>query len=53
MKKVKIKFSGKWDGFEIGDSTICYWLQKNGYEIQETDDADYVICDVFGKPPYE
>lgn len=53
MKTVKIKFVGKWDGITPDDNVICYWLKKNGYEIQVTDDADYVICDVFGKPPYE
>ena len=53
MKTLKIKFSGKWAGFTPEESTICYWLKKNGYEIQVVDDADYVICDVFGKPPYE
>lgn len=53
MKTVKIKFVGKWQGITPDDNTVCYWLKKNGYEIQVTDDADYVICDVFGKPPYE
>lgn len=53
MKTVKIKFVGKWDGITSEDNVICYWLKKNGYEIQLTDDADYIICDVFGKMPYE
>ena len=53
MKTVKIKFAGKWNGFTPEDSTICFWLKKNGYEIQETENADYIICDVFGQPPYE
>lgn len=53
MKTVKIKFVGKWDGITPEDNVVCYWLKKNGYEIQVTDDADYIICDVFGKTPYE
>lgn len=53
MKTVKIKFVGKWEGITPEDNVICYWLKKNGYDIQVTDDADYIICDVFGKPPYE
>ena len=53
MKTVKIKFVGKWEGITPENNAVCYWLKKNGYEIQVTDDADYIICDVFGKPPYE
>ena len=53
MKTVKIKFAGKWEGITPEENTVCYWLKKNGYDVQVTDDADYVICDVFGKPPYE
>lgn len=53
MKTVKIKFVGKWKDITPDDNIVCYWLKKNGYEIQVTEDADYVICDVFGKTPYE
>lgn len=53
MKRVKIKFVGKWDGITPEENTICYWLKKNGYDIQITEDADYIICDVFGNPPFE
>ena len=53
MKTVKIKFAGKWEGITPEQNTICYWLKKNGYDIQVTDDADYVICDVLGKYHYE
>ena len=53
MKTVKIKFAGKWDGITPEDNVVCYWLKKNGYDVQVTDDADYIICDVLGKHHYE
>ncbi len=53
MKTVKIKFVGKWEGITPEQNAVCYWLKKNGYDIQVTDDADYIICDVFGNPKYE
>ena len=53
MKTVKIKFVGKWKDLTPENNTVCYWLQKNGYDVQITDDADYVVCDVFGDTPFE
>ena len=53
MKTVKIKYAGQWEGITQDQNTICYWLKKNGYDVQETDDADYIICDVLGKYQYE
>lgn len=53
MKTVKIKFVGKWEGIKPEDNLICYWLMKNGYDVQVTDDPDYIICDVFGDPLYD
>lgn len=53
MKTVKIKFAGKWEGITPDQNTVCYWLKKNGYDVQVTDDADYVICDVLGEYHYE
>ncbi len=53
MKTVKVKFVGKAEGITPEMSTTCYWLQKNGYDVQVAEDADYIICDVFGKTPYE
>ena len=53
MKSVKIKFVGKWEGIKPEDNLVCYWLMKNGYDVQVTEDADYVICDVFGDPLYD
>lgn len=53
MKTIKVKFIGKWDGIKPEDNLVCYWLQKNGYEVVVSEDPDYVICDIFGNPPYE
>ena len=53
MKTVKIKFAGKWEGITPDQNTVCYWLKKNGYDVQVTDDADYIICDVLGEYHYE
>lgn len=53
MKTVKIKFIGKWPGIQPEDNLICHWLMKNGYDVQVTEDADYLICDVFGEHLYD
>ena len=53
MKTVKIKFAGKWEGITPEENVVCYWLQKNGYDVQITEDADYIICDVLGEYHYE
>ena len=53
MKTVKIKFAGKWEGITPEQNTVCYWLKKNGYDVQITEDPDYIICDVLGKHHYE
>lgn len=53
MKTVKIKFAGKWAGITPEQNSICYWLKKNGYDVQVTEDADYIICDVLGEYHYE
>lgn len=52
MKTVKIKFVGKSAGLRPEDNLVCYYLQKNGYEVVLSEEPDYVICDVFGNPPY-
>ena len=33
MKTVKIKFVGKSAGLRPEDNLVCYYLQKNGYEV--------------------
>lgn len=54
MKKtVKIKFVGKWDGITPEENLICFWLKKNGYDVQIAEDADYLICDVLDSTYYE
>lgn len=53
MNTIKLKFVGKGEGFQPQNSLICYWLRKNGYEVVISEEPDYVICDVFGTPPYE
>jgi len=54
MKKtVKIKFIGKENGFEPDWSCIWNVMVKH-YDVQIVeDDPDYIICDIFGTPPYE
>lgn len=53
MKTIKIKFVGKWAGIRPEDNLVCYWLMKSGYDVQLSEEPDYIICDVFGNPPYE
>lgn len=53
MKTVKIKFVGKPEGMKPEDNTVCYWLMKNGYDVQLSEDPDYIICDVFGASLYD
>lgn len=52
METIKIKFVGKYPGYGPNDSTICYWLMKNGYHVEVSEDPDYIICDIFGDEPY-
>lgn len=53
MKTVKIKFVGKWETMKPEDNLVYYWLTKNGYDVQISEDPDYIICDIFGTPKYE
>lgn len=47
MKKVlKIKFVGFWDGFNQNQNILCQTIRKF-YDIEETDNPDYIICSVF------
>ena len=46
MKKIKIKFSGFWDGFEYKD-WIVYKILTEKYDIEVCDDADYVFFSCF------
>lgn len=52
MKTVKIKFVGKWAGITPDQNLICYWLKKNGYDVQISEEPDYIICDALGEEYY-
>lgn len=49
MKTVKIKYVGFWDGFDP-ETNIIYQVLKKHYDVVITDDADYIICSLFGTP---
>lgn len=51
MKTIKIGFSGFWPGFVPEDFCIYQILQKH-YNIEISDDPDYIICSVFGDHNY-
>lgn len=51
MKTIKLNFSGTYDGFEPYMSIVYSILEKH-YDVQITDDPDYLICDMFGESPY-
>jgi len=54
MKKtIKLKYVGTFEGFDVRHNLIYDILVNSGYDVQITEDADYVICDVFGENPYE
>ncbi len=53
METIKLKFIGKWDNVQPEDNLIVYWLKKSGIDVQMSEEPDYVVCDVFGNPPYE
>lgn len=48
MKTVKIKFVGFWKNF-VPEESLFYKTLKKHYDVQITDDADYIICSMFGK----
>lgn len=49
MKTVRIKFVGFWGGFNY-ETNMIYLILKKHYNVEITDDADYVICSMFGTP---
>lgn len=49
MKQIKIKFVGFWNGF-TPERSIIYKIMKKHYDVIITDDADYIICSIFGDP---
>lgn len=48
MKKLKIKFLG-FENCPLEKSAF-YNIIKEKYLVEETEDADYIICSIFGKP---
>lgn len=53
MKTIKLKYVGTFEGFNEKQNLIYDILVGKGYDVQICEDADYVICDVFGENPYE
>ena len=49
MKKIKVKYTGFWDDFKPENDFIYRVLEKK-YDIEITDDAEYIITSVFGEP---
>ena len=49
MKKIKIGFSGFWEGFDQKDNLFLNIL-KERYEVEISETPDYLIVSVFGHP---
>ena len=52
MKTVKINYAGISDDFDIQQNLIYDVLKLNGYDVQISDDPDYVICDFSSEHPF-
>ncbi len=48
MSKIKIKFSDTWKNFILENNAIYRILDKN-YDIEMSDNPDYIICSAFGE----
>ena len=54
MKKtIKLNYSGVQNGFDIKQNLIYDILVLNGYDVEISNEPEYLICDVFGENPYE
>lgn len=53
MKTVKINYTGISEGFNKEQNLIYDILKLNGYDVQVSDDPDYLICDISCENPYE
>lgn len=53
MKTVKVKFVGMWEGIRPEYDPICSCLMKNGYDVQVSEEPDYIICGLFGDTHYD
>lgn len=52
MKTVKINYAGIGGDFNKEQNLIYDLLKNNGYDVQITDDPDYLICDISADKPY-
>lgn len=52
MKTVKINYACESDDFNREQNLIYDLLKINGYDVQISDDPDYIICDVGGAERY-
>ena len=48
MKTVKINYACESENFNREQNLIYDLLKINGYDVQISDDPDYIICDVGG-----
>ena len=53
MKTVKINYCGTFSGYDPHQNLIYDILKGHHYDVQISEDPDYLICDVFGENPYE
>ena len=54
MKKtIKLNYAGVEKEFNKKQNLIYDILTLNGYNVEISDDPDYLICDVFGENPFE
>lgn len=49
MQEIKINFAGFWDSFSYEDNFLIKILRKK-YKLILSDNPDYIICSMFGKP---
>ena len=47
MKTIKIKYVGYWDGYQY-QRTVLYNVLTKFYNVELSDDPDYIICGIFG-----
>ncbi len=53
MKTVKLNFSGVYENYNKEYNLVCDVLRAKGYQVEISDEPDYLICDCFGDDPYQ
>lgn len=53
MKTVKLNYVGVGDDFDREQNLIYDVLKNHGYDVQITEDPDYLICGCWGENPYQ